>query len=232
MANKGIIERIKKLLALSKGNTNTAEATAAALKAQKLIAEYDVSKFDLYGEEADEITEVESSNVRGNPWARRLAHVIANNFRCRIYINVTNAGYDFWTGKKDVTEGIVFMGYETDAEAARVTFDRLFEIGNKLAGAEVRRIRNLYGTASGVKNSYLMGYVKGIEDELEKQCVALVLVRPKAVDDYADERTAGFTTSRRTVRGARRGASFDSGRTAGRDNVRSARLSGQKALNA
>ena len=231
MANKGIIERIKKLLALSKGNTNAAEATAAALKAQKLIAEYDVSKFDLYGEEADEITEVESTNVRGNPWSKRLAHTIADNFRCRIYIT-QRGGRDWWTGKDNTTEGIVFMGYETDAEAAKVTFDRLFEIGNKLANAEVRRVRNLYGSASGVKNSYLLGFVAGIADELEKQCVALVLVRPKAVDDYADERTAGFSTSRSTIRNAHRGATYDSGRAAGRDSVRSARMAGQKALNA
>lgn len=233
MADEKIIERIKKLLALAKNNINAAEATAAALKAQKLIADYDVSKADLYGEKKDEITEVENElNIKSNPWAKRLAHAIADNFRCRLYINWE--GYkNFWTGRSTKTaEHIVFMGYETDALAAKVTYDKLYEVGLKLANAECRRVRERYGTASGVKNSFLLGYVKGIRDELEKQSVALVLVRPKAVDDYAEERTADFSQSRSTVRNANVGSSYDSGRKAGRDSVRSARLAGQKGLTA
>ena len=233
MADQKIINRIKKLLALAEGNANAAEATAAALKAQQLIAEHDVSKLELYGEKRDEITEVTNEHsIKGNPWGKRLAWAIADNFRCRWY-SEWKGSRDYWTHRvsKD-SENIVFMGYETDAQAAKVTYDRLYEIGLKLANAECRKARKERGSANGVKNSFLLGYVEGIRNELEKQCVALVLVRPKAVDDYADERTAGFRTSYSSVRNAYAGNAYDSGKQAGRDSVRSARLKGQAALNA
>ena len=231
MADKRIIDRIKKLLALAKGNTNAAEATAAALKAQKLIAEHDVSKLDLYGEDRDEITEVYNENsIKGNPWAKSLAWAVADNFRCRWYSHWE--GHTRWSTGRTIkdSEKVVFMGYETDAEAAKVTYDRLYEIGIKLASEEVRKARNLTGSTRGVKNSFLLGFVKGIRDELEKQSVALMIVRPKEVDRYAEERTAGFSTSRTTVSNAHRGEAYDRGREAGRDSVRSARLSGRAEL--
>ena len=232
MADKSIIDRIKKLLALAKGNTNAAEATAAALKAQKLIADHDVSKADLYGDEPDEIAEVTNGNdINGQPWGKRLASAIADNFRCRLYYRTSTR--TTWSGRdRKVGEHIVFIGYETDAEAAKVTFDRLYEIGKRLADAECRKARNEYGTARGVRNSFLLGYVNGIRTELEKQSVALVLVRPKAVDDYTEERTANFGTDRSRIRNAFAGSHYDEGQRAGRDSVRSARLAGQAALTA
>ena len=232
MAEKNIIDRIRKLLALAKGNTNVAEATAAALKAQKLIADYDVSKSELYADEPENITEVEGGEIKGNPWGRRLAKAIADNFRCKNYYSQTGTK-SYWTGRVTVdSERVVFVGYETDAEAATVTFNRLFEIGGKLAAAECRKARNERGTASGVKNSFLLGFVKGIRKELEKQSQALILVRPKAVDDYYDEVTEGCSSSSSSVRNAYYGDAYDSGLAAGRDSVRSARLEGQAALTA
>jgi len=41
-----VIEKIKKLLALSKKNNNENEKIAAALKAQKLIAEFSVEEYE------------------------------------------------------------------------------------------------------------------------------------------------------------------------------------------
>lgn len=232
MADKSIIDRIKKLLALAKGNTNAAEATAAALKAQKLIADYDVSKAELHEDEPEEIAEVVSDEIKGKPWGKRLANVIADNFRCQHFYN-WSGHRSVWTGRATKeSETVTFVGYDTDAEAATVTFNRLFEIGNRLADAECRKARRERGTAYGVRNSFLLGFVEGIRKELEKQCVALMLVRPKAVDDYYEERTAGFSSTRSTVRNAYAGASYDSGVTAGRDSVRSARLKGQAALTA
>lgn len=233
MANKNIIDRIKKLLALAKGNTNAAEATAAALKAQKLIADYDVSKADLYEDEPEEIKELQNDNdINGQPWAKRLAGAIADNFRCRYFYRVITNQHWYSNRPHKVGEHIAFVGYETDAAAARVTFDRLYEIGNRLADAECRKARKERGTARGVRNSFLMGYVKGIRTELEKQSVALVLVRPKAVDDYTDEVVSGFSSDRSHVRNAYSGSAYEKGQKAGRDSVRSARLTGQAALTA
>ena len=232
MADKKIIDRIKKLLALAKDNADAAEATAAALMAQKLIAKHDVSKDELHEGEPEEIAEVVSGEIKGKPWGKRLASVIADNFRCQHFYNWSGSR-SHWTGRaRKESETVTFVGYDTDAEAATVTFNRLFEIGNRLADAECRRARREKGTAYGVRNSFLLGLVEGIKRELEKQCVALMLVRPKAVDAYYEMRTAGFSSSRSTVRNAYAGASYDNGVSAGRDSVRSARLKGQAALTA
>lgn len=232
MADKKIIDRIKKLLALAKGNENAAEATAAALMAQKLIAEHDVSKAELHEDEPENLVEVRSeSDTNSNPWGIKLAHAIADNFRCRMYLHSTSE-FDHRVWRTKTCRNIVFMGYDTDAEAAKVTFDRLYKIGNRLANAECRRERERWGSAAGVRNSYLTGFTKGIQDELEKQCVALMLVRPQAVDDFADEVTSSFKTVRTRVRNSNDRAAYDSGRAAGRESVRSARLGGQAALTA
>lgn len=230
MANReNIIEKIKKLLDLAADNPSEEEATAAALMAQRLIAKHDVQDIELLDKAPEDITELKSTDWHGNPWAVRLGHAIADNFRCQLYLNAS--GYKTWSGRvRKTNEYIVFMGFQTDAEAATATFDRLYEIGAKLANAEVRKARSMYGTAAGVKNSFLVGFVDGIRSELEKQATALMIVTPQAVNDYATERSAGMRGCRKAVRGAYSGAAYDRGQEAGRDAMRGGRLSGQKAL--
>lgn len=238
MAREQTINRIKKLLALAKDNANMAEATAAALKAQKLIADNDVSKDELYEKEPENIGKVEGRDIVGKPWAVYLARAIADNFRCQHYF--TEGGYRGWSGRvKKTSRKPVFVGYETDAEAARITFDRLYEIGERLADAECRRAKRLYGTTAGVRNSFLVGdgrstgYIGGIRSELEKQSKELMLVRPKAVDDFYEDMSKGFGQMHSSIRS--QGYSQDSanrGYDAGRDSLRSARMGGQLALEA
>ncbi len=230
MANREkTIEKIKKLMELAANNPSEAEATAAALKAQRLIAEHDVNDLELMERAPEDIAELESCDWHGNPWAVTLGHAIADNFRCQLYLHF--GGYKGWSGRvKKTSEQIVFIGYETDAAAATTTFNRLFEIGNRLANAEARRVRKLYGTARGVKNSFLLGFVKGIRDELEKQSVALVLVTPKAVSDYTEEVTSGFKSTHHSVRNAYDSGAYGRGREAGGDAMRASRLAGQKAI--
>lgn len=227
MTRESLIERIRKLLALAADNPSAAEATAAALKAQRLIADNDVSKHELYDEKAEEISEVYSDTYKGNLWSLRLARVIADNFRCQLY---RHHKAEYGGG----TNNIVFVGYETDAQAATLTFNRLFEIGNRLADAEARAARRTRGTAAGVKDSYLMGrgdggFVGGIRSELEKQSHELMIVRPQAVDDYFTEATRGFGKVSQRRRSYSEG--YESkGYRAGRDALRSARMGGQMAL--
>lgn len=226
------IRRIKNLLELAGNNPSEYEAQAAALAAQRLIAQHNIRDNELLMTADEVIEEIESGNYKGNPWAVKLAHAIADNFRCRIYF--TYEGYkSYWTDRFTKTEErVVFMGYETDAIAAKETFDRLFSIGSKLAEKECRKARKERGTASGVKNSFLLGFVAGIRAELEKQCTALVLVRPKEVDDYADDKTSGFRSINHSVRNAFKGSAYEHGKAAGRDSMRGGRLDGQKALTA
>ena len=55
-----IIERIKKLLALANDDSNTNECITAALKAQELIAQYNVEEYELGEKSKDKIEEIMS----------------------------------------------------------------------------------------------------------------------------------------------------------------------------
>lgn len=146
-----IINKIKKVLELSKNNPSEKEAQAAALKAQKLMAEYHISMEEVSGIEDSENISEECTNVgTGNKWKYRLSTIIARNFRCQ----------HFYYGKSTV----VFYGYKTDAEIATETFKYLFNMGNKLATKfynkkkkECKEIGiSFYG--KGIKNCFLIGF--------------------------------------------------------------------------
>lgn len=82
-----IVERIRKLLALAddKGATE-AEAVAAVMMAQRLMAENDVADWELHSMDEQPIATAESEPVRRR-WRWTLADAISSNFRCRYYQN-------------------------------------------------------------------------------------------------------------------------------------------------
>lgn len=127
----------------------------------------------------------------------------------------------------------VFMGCETDATAAQVAFDYLYRIGNELANQEARRQRELYGSCSsrGVRPSFCMGFARGVEDELERQSLALMVVTPRRVEDAFMERTAGWGTYSPSASLTDLDA-YGNGRRAGRDAARSRSVEGQLGLGA
>ena len=219
------IDKIKKLLALASDKGNENEACAAALKAQKLIADYDIQDHEL----ADEITEpisVESEVGQHKNWRFRLAVVVARNFRCKVYFS--SEGYKCsWTGRVRTTKkNIVFFGYPVDANAARLTFEHLYRMGNRIATKGVKS--SCYGDTF---NSIALGFVAGVADEMDKQCQALMLVIPKEVNDAYSNMEMGRAKNMGCT--GYQGSGFNSGRTAGQEAVRSSRLnSGSQFLTA
>lgn len=86
---EAIIERIRKLLAMSRGNANENEAAVAAQKAQQLLAEYnlslaDVEKLDAKGKVIEDGDLMTSSS---NPWRRTLGNATARLYLCDYYWN-------------------------------------------------------------------------------------------------------------------------------------------------
>lgn len=82
-----ILERIKKLMALADNRDATeAEAMAAALAAQKLIAEYDVEEWELHSKDAEPMVEKRSDKA-SRRWRWHLAAIIGPAFRCRHFEN-------------------------------------------------------------------------------------------------------------------------------------------------
>ena len=220
MERDDVISKIRKLLALADGNANRNEAVAAALKAQKLIAEHDIEAYEIAGEEARrEPVDIATDGYMRGVWREWLACTVADNFRCKSYQHNTRKR------RGTLTHEVHFVGYDLDANAARLTYEKLVEVGERLALEECRRSRRALGHARGVKNDFLYGFVKGVRAELEKQCQALMLVCPAEVQEYFDGldlRNAGKTKVKRT--GAR-----ERGEHAGRDAVRSGRIGASDA---
>lgn len=218
---EGIIDKIKALFerTIEHGCTE-AEAIAAALAAQRLIVRYDVTDDELSERRpSEDITEVWAKPVCTS-WSATLAGTIAAAFRCRVA--VTRAGR---------RKRYSFFGYEADAAAARLAFERLHEVGGRLATEEVRRWRHRYPGYSlkGVKSSYCTGFVRGVADALERQTKALMVVVPEEVDALYEMATEGYgdyvIRADVTYRSA-----FNRGRNDGREAAQARSLGGQRGI--
>lgn len=211
-----IIERIKKLLAVAEDRGATEhEAAAAALAAQRLIAEYDVEQWEIHSKDAEPIETVYAKGAKRR-WRWQLADVIAPAFRCKTYQtrrwDAERMGYVHLMG---------FYGYKTDATAAAMTFNSLYKIGNRLASRFSREAE--YGTY----NAYVTGFVDGIASELEKQSEALmIIVPPKVNEQYEIEHgdMKSVDTSLKLGVGADAYLAYHEGVQEGRDAIRSHRI--------
>ncbi len=208
-----IIDKIRKLLAHSVENGATqAEAIAFALKAQALIAEHDVQEWEL-GDACEEIVEHRVDLPTRRKWREYLAAIVSVNFRCKAYMQISGRR----KGHRGVPH-VFFVGYEHDARAAALVFERLYVIGDEL-GRQAKRDASGWSYAY---DNFVVGFCDGIEGELERQCRALMLVVPQEVDRYYDELDLCFG---RPMRGFVLDAEIrDRGRAAGRDAVRAGRM--------
>ena len=208
---KAIIEKIKKVLALAENNPSEEEALAAALKAQKMMAQYHIDEKDL-GQEVQEnnIDELVSSvGGKSQKWKISLAVVLAKNFRCKVYL---------------LGSEVAFFGYEEDIKICSEVFQSLYKIGVKLSDKKKREYREKYGTATGVRNSFCAGFVDGIKSGLEKQCTALMIIVPKEVNEKYSEKFAGNTRSRNAGLTIKNGRLYSEGFERGKEAVQSRTL--------
>jgi hypothetical protein len=175
-----IIQTIRKILELSKNNPSEEEAKSAALKSQEMLAKYHIDMREVESIDIDAIESIDEVrvNLPSKKWKYSLAKIVANNFRCK----------HFYMGR-----GIlVFYGHKTDADIAAETYKYLFNVGNKLAGREVDRVFNETGTSANVYNSFVAGFCDGIEEVLNQQCKALMIVTPEDVITSYAERSKNF----------------------------------------
>lgn len=182
-----IIRKVKNLLDLANNNPSQEEAIAASLKAQELIAKYNL---DLTEEEKEELEIVQMEYVTGidKSWKYNLASIVGKNFRVEHY----------WRRKK----AVVFYGYKQDCEVAVKVFEYLFKVGERGARRECRKAYKEKGTEVGVYYSYTRGFLQGIQNKMEVQCTALMIVTPKEVstafEEYCEEIGMGFIGKYRT----------------------------------
>lgn len=211
-----IVSRIIKLLELAEDRGATeAEATAAALAAQRLIAQYDVEQFEIHSVQDEPIEEV-LSNSSPRRWRWHLARVVAPAFRCKHYQSTKWISEACRYEKK-----MVFFGYKTDATAAAITFNTLYKIGNRLASRFSR------GAEYGSYNAYVVGFVEGINLELEKQTEALMIVVPPKVNEAFESEYGNLKRARTALSvadGEAAYAAYQNGIAEGRSAVQSHRF--------
>lgn len=187
-AMNGVIDKVKKLLSLANEGSNNSleEAQSAALMAQKLMSKYGIKdvNIDDSDTESDSI-EVERVSVEDSrKWYRMLASIVANNFRCKVFIEKST----------DSTTHICFVGKDSDTSIASEVFNFLYSFIKKHANSYVYFLRSKGKSTNGIFNAYVSGALKGIKSALDAQCIALMLVRDSSVDEKFDEITKGFKT--------------------------------------
>lgn len=184
MENKeAIIKKIENLLALAGNNPNEHEAISAALKAQELMAKYNVEVADVEQSEFSESIILATYEIiedirYASKWKYALSEILSRNFCCKTYDIYPNS--------------IVFYGYEKDAKIAREVFKYLYSNGNRLAEQYCGECQVKNEDKEGIMYAYLCGFCEGIEEALDKQCTALMLVIPKQIEDSFEEYSKDF----------------------------------------
>lgn len=168
-----ILDRVKKILALAGNNPSEEEAKAAALKAQELLAKYNLSMADIGDENAPKEKLMFKHYQTGvdKAWKYDLSAVVARNFRCRVT----------WFGKRE----LAFYGFETDANIACEVFEFLFKTCEKRSRYTADKAYRETGCSKGVYYSFSKGFISGVASELDKQCTALMIVEaPEVKEGY------------------------------------------------
>ena len=212
-----ILKKIDKLLALAGNNPNENEAISAALKAQELMAKYNIELADIQGAEVGqkigkEIYSPKKSSHYVSKWKYSLSQIIAKNFCCKTY----SLGRD----------AIVFYGYEKDAKIAQQVFGFLFETGNKLADKYYRKCKKQGRETKGILNTYLTGFCAGIKEVLDKQSTALMVIVPKEVEESYQEYSKGFRQISNKLITSNDGRAYQDGRLEGRQTVMAREIEG------
>ncbi|MCF3941588.1 DUF2786 domain-containing protein [Oceanobacillus alkalisoli] len=198
--NEKVIRRVKRLLALSENNPNEEEAQSAFVMAQRIMLENDlsISEIDI---DADNQRQVESGQVTIHKklywWERKLANIMAGNFRVKNFIN--------WKRQQTSNRksAICFMGYESDVNLAKemylLAYEAILHYSNKYVedyymDHSINRKRRI---TIAVKNSYMRGFLEGLEskfddqiEELRSEGNTLMVLIPKEVEEkFAEEIT-------------------------------------------
>lgn len=191
MTTEQAIEKIKKALALSQNNPSDKEAKAALLMAQKLMAKYNVNVEMTETEEVIAYSKEACVHRYDAAYRKPLAHVIADNFRCKFYLHGNQ---------------VVFFGRDFDARVAKEAFEYAYEFAMKEGNRLENKAYAEHGTARGVHSSYTAGFIAGLKEALEAQCTALMIITPQDVKDEFAEMSKNWGQARG---GFRLNGSFD-----------------------
>ena len=156
--NEQLIERLKKLLALSGNNSSQAEAEAAMQKAQALAIENGIDLALIGDSQVENETEIIREEME---FGKRLPTV--SNFVSTILISFFNVRI-ILSGGRNNGRRLIFIGKREDVQTAKYVYTWLSE-------TMVRCWHNYYERTVGAtldhKQSYLLGFYTGLEVKLE-----------------------------------------------------------------
>lgn len=163
-----VIDQIKRLLALgdSSRNTSDEEAKAALLKAQELMAKYDISTEEVEEQEQETYSHEVCEHKGDAAYRIPLAQILAKNFRCMTYNH----------GKR-----ITFMGHSSDAKICKATFEFAYQFIMRMGNRVYNKHYQMGLPTKGVFNSYATGFLQGLKEAFDVQCRALAIITPPDV---------------------------------------------------
>ena len=170
-----IANKIQHLLNKTVENGATeAEAQAALLMAQKLMAKYNIELEQQTGSK-DFKCSLEETKVKPNPRNNSLGNIIANSFAVKGII---------YGGKW------AFFGREANAKAAAEALKFI----HKTLETGIRRVCADHGLKSSERgaafyyNAYALGFIKGLQEAMAAQTKALCVVVPEDVNNKFNEK--------------------------------------------
>lgn len=184
-ADNKIIDKIEKLIALSSSD-NENEAKAAMLKAQELMAKYEIEMSQINSDKAKErpVVPYTSPSFRDD-WVVDLGSLIAGNFRCRAVISSRRGSGGAFRLK--------FYGFDEDAQISI----NIFNYAVKVIRRRMATLRAIYAEAGrefgrNEKMNYVEGFNAGLHQNFEDQkkqseTFALACLVPAEVNAFVDE---------------------------------------------
>jgi hypothetical protein len=196
MSRERIIERVRKLLALS-NSSNEHEAALAAAHAQRLLAEHNLSMSELEIQE-EGAGETELQVARTVPkWLSSLFAIVATAFDCLPIVTTTHA-----------CSRLRFIGVGEDPGVATCTLQYLIKELRRLASGYLRSLEAAHNRLSAtdrqrIRSSYLLGGVQGVQQTLAAQKTrtpttsqALVPVKDALIRQYREDHLGELKTRR------------------------------------
>lgn len=195
--NEAIIRKIKGLLAIAEDNKDDEESQSAFIMAQKLMMKHNISmgEVDHASKASQEVSDGKVTVYKKLFWwERRLASIISENFRVKFYYN--NKVLD---GETKAKRAIVFLGFKQDIELARemyiLAYDAITHYTDKFVNAwyEETGYKRYRETTTNLRNSYMRGFLHGINDKFEKQVAemkqeyGLMILVPAEVEKKYEE---------------------------------------------
>lgn len=188
MTREEAIQKVDKILRFRDKAGTEEEAISNVLIAQRLMAKYDIDEDDLEsGLDQYELAATEViAKGRAFKWKMFLAGAITKNYRCKYSVDPKRHAF-------------YFFGYKTDVEIAKRVYEYLDETGTALAKKEVQKAKAAGKVAAEIKDTYLIGFVNGIESALSEQCAALMLVVPEQVTEAFKQMVAGAPVRKTSI---------------------------------